>query len=367
MSPLSSTPVFYQKPGCYPLAVRALLYCQPLTGLGHYTRTLAIARELATRHEVHLASGSRPFPGARDAPGVHFVDLPVLWREEGRVVGAPLDERRRILAEAAARIRPDVVVVEHFPFSKWELAEEAFALIDAAQGARVACSHRDIALGSDVRAPATLRERFDALLVHGDPAVTRLEDQLPWAREIAVPVTYTGYVCGRAPGTRVPERRVLASAGGGAEAGDLLPLCIEAWRSLGDGRALVAFAGPFLPEDELARLSPHADVRRFTRDLAGEMAASDLSVSRAGYNTCADILLSGVPAVVVPSPRMSDQRLRARRLAEMGAVESVAPEDATPPALADAMRRALARPRLDRAIALDGARRTREALEALVR
>jgi predicted glycosyltransferase len=73
---LSSTPVFYQKRDCYPLAVRALLRCQPLTGLGHYTRTLAIARELAAGHEVHLASGARPFPGARDAPGVHFVDLP---------------------------------------------------------------------------------------------------------------------------------------------------------------------------------------------------------------------------------------------------------------------------------------------------
>jgi predicted glycosyltransferase len=345
--------------------VRALLYCQPLTGLGHYTRTLWIARELATRHEVHLASGARPFPGSRDAPGVSFVDLPVLWREEGRVVGGSLEERRRLLEDAARRIRPDVVVIEHFPFSKWELAEEAFALIDAAKGARAVCSHRDVALGSDPRAPATLGERFHALLVHGDPDVTRLEEQLPWAGEIPVPVAYTGYVCGRAPGTRPVERRTLVSAGGGAEAGELLPLAIEACRELGGGRALAAFAGPFLPEEALARLRATADVRRFTPDLAAEMASCDLSVSRAGYNTCADILLSGVRAVVVPSPRMSDQRLRARRLAELGAVEAVAPEDATPATLADAMRRALARERPAHAISLDGARRTREALERL--
>ncbi|HEX5138378.1 MAG TPA: glycosyltransferase [Planctomycetota bacterium] len=346
--------------------MRVLLYCQPLTGLGHYARTLAIARELAKGHEVHLASGGRPFPGGRDAPGVHFVDLPVLWREEGKVVGAPLDERRRLLADAVARIRPDVLVIEHFPFSKWELAGEALAAIDAAKGARIVCSHRDIALGSDARACATLEERFDALLVHGDPLVTRLEDQLPWAREIPVPVTYTGYVCGRAPGTQAPARRILASAGGGAEAGDLLPACIAAAKLLKDDRALVAFAGPFLSDDAFARLRSEADVRRFTPDLAREMAGSDLSVSRAGYNTCADILLARARAVVVPSPKMSDQRLRARRLAELGVVEAVAPEEATPETLAKAMRRALARPRPEHTVALAGAKRTREILEALV-
>jgi predicted glycosyltransferase len=345
--------------------VRVVLYCQPLTGLGHYVRTLAIARELAAAHDVHVASGGRPFPGARDAPGVRFLDLPVLWREGGRVVGAPLEERARRLAGEVARLRPDVLVIEHFPFSKWELAGEALAAIEAAGGAKVVCSHRDIALKSDERACATLRERFDALLVHGDPAVTRLDEQLPWAGEIPVPVTYTGYVCGRAPGTVAPAARILVSAGGGVEAETLVAQCAEAWRGAGDDRPLVAFTGPFLGEDAFARLRARADVRRFTEDLAAWMAASDLSVSRGGYNTCVDILVSRARALVVPSPRMSDQRLRARRLAELGIVETLAPEDVTPEALLAAMRRALARPRPEHAIALDGARRTREILESL--
>lgn len=346
--------------------MRVLLYCQPLTGLGHYMRTLAIARELALSHEVHLATGGRPFPGARDAPGVRFIDLPLIWREGGRVVGASLNERRRLLAEAVRRISPDVLVIEHFPFSKWELADEALAAIEAARGGKVVCSHRDIALKSDERACAILGEHFDALLVHGDPSVTRLEEQLPWAGEIPVPVSYTGYVCGRAPGTQPAERRILVSAGGGVEAEALLAPCVEAWRLLRDDRPLVAFTGPFLPDEAFARLRSLADVRRFTPDLAGWMAASDLSISRGGYNTCADILLSGARALLVPSPLMSDQRLRARRLAELGVVETLAPEDASPEALADAMRRALARPKPKHTIALDGAARTRELLEAVV-
>lgn len=347
--------------------MRAVLYCQPLTGLGHYVRALAIARELATAHEVHLVAGGRPFPGSRDAPGVRFIDLPPIWREDGRVVGASLDGRKRPLADAVRRIAPDVLMIEHFPFSKWELADEALAAIEAAKGARVVCSHRDIALKSDERACATLREHFDVLLVHGDPAVTRLEEQLPWAREIPVPVEYTGYVCGRAPGTQAPERRIVVSAGGGVEAEALLAPCVEAWRRLDDGRALVAFTGPFLPEEGFERLRSLADVRRFTSDLPSWMAASELSVSRAGYNTCADILVSRARALVVPSPFMSDQRLRARRLAELGVVETLSPEDATPDALADAMRRALARPKPAHTIALDGAQRTRALLEQLSR
>ena len=346
--------------------MRVVLYCQPLTGLGHYTRTLAIARELATAHEVHLAAGIRPFPGARDAPGVRFVDLPPLWREEGRVVGAPLGERQRLLAAAVERVSPDVLLIEHFPFSKWELEGEALAAVEAAGPARVVCSHRDIALGSDERACEALARHFDAVLIHGDPAVTRLEDQLPWADRIPVPVEYTGYVCGRAPGTRRAEPRMVVSAGGGVEAEALLGACFEARQLLGGGREVVAFAGPFAPEEAFARLGALGDVRRFTPDLAAWMAASDLSVSRAGYNTCADILLSRARALVVPSPRMSDQRLRARRLAELGVLETLAPEDVTPQRLAEAMRHALDRPRAEPTIALDGARRTREILESLV-
>jgi predicted glycosyltransferase len=350
--------------------VRVVLYCQPLTGLGHHVRSLAIARELATAHEVHFATGGREFPGSRDAPGVRFLDLPTLWREGGRLVGGDLGERRRILRDTVSRIAPDVLLVEHFPFGKWELADETREAIEAARGAKVVCSLRDIALRSrydtsELDVARTLNERFDALLVHGDPQVTRLEEQLAWAGEIRVPISYTGYVCGSAPGTVAPGRRIVVSAGGGAEAEALLAPCVEAWRRLEDGRSLVAFTGPFLPEEALARLQSLGDVRRFTPDLAGWIAASDLSVSRAGYNTCVDVLATRARALLVPSPLMADQRLRARRLAEMGLAESLEPEETSPGRLAQAMRRALERPRPDHAISLDGARRTRVLLEAL--
>jgi len=373
--------------------VRVLVYCQPLTGLGHHVRALAIAGALAEAHEVVFTAGARPFPGERAAPGVRFLALPALWRREGSLAAADgrpaaeaLAERAALLADAVRALRPDAVLVEHFPFGKWELADEARALITAARpGATVLCSLRDIALrgryaseagdedetGRGRRTCAALREHFDAVLVHGDPAVTRLADQLPWAGAIPVPVHYTGYVTRPHPAAPPADAAgvIVVSAGGGVEAAEVVAPCLEAWPRLrAPGRRLVAFAGPYLPEAEFAGLAARcaaagAELHRFTDDLAGWIGAADLSISRAGYNTCADVLASGARALLLPSPRMPDQALRARRLAELGLAETLA--DPTPDALAAAAARALARPRPRVVVDLDGAARTRALVEEI--
>jgi predicted glycosyltransferase len=316
----------------------------------------------------------------------------------GREIAAVLEERRRALVAAVAEVAPDALIIEHFPFSKWELAGEALAAIEAARSANpavtVICSLRDIALkgrydgaaageDGDARDRAvceTLRARFDALLVHGDPAVTRLEEQIGFASRIPVPVAYTGYVSRKAEsaggGPGAPAGTVLVSVGGGAEAEGLIVPCLAAWRLLRargttGGRTLTAFAGPLVEARafralERACAAEGAVLRPFTPDLLGQMAAADLSISRAGYNTCTNVLEVRARALLVPSPLMSDQRLRARRLAELGIVETLDPEDASPERLAAAILRALERPRPQHAVDLGGAERTRALVEALV-
>lgn len=360
--------------------MRALLYCQTLTGLGHHVRGLSIARALADAgHEVWFATGARRFPGDRDAPRVRFLELPGLRRADGRLapvdrdapLGAILEERARLLRAAVRGIRPDVLLVEHYPFGKYELAAEATALVEAVRpGARVVCSLRDIALRGryDASSGAATDEQhgetvcralagFDALLVHGDPAVSRLEEQVPWAARIPVPVAYTGYVARPPTGRDAEGARgaVVASTGGGAEADGVLVPLRAAWARLRWDRTLVEFPGPFA-----------AGGPGFTPDLLSWLRACDLSVSRAGYNTCVDVLQARARAVLVPSARMSDQPLRARRLAELGLALALPPGDASPEALADACRAALGRPRPEHAVRLDGAERTRALVEAIV-
>src|SRR6185503_13629121 len=104
-------------------------------------RIYEIARALAVRHEVHLIDGGRPIPRPRPTHPFALVDVPRIFRrnrqivpvEPGPAIDAVMAERRRLLSGALECIGPDVVVVEHFPFSKWELRDEIVPLIDRAR------------------------------------------------------------------------------------------------------------------------------------------------------------------------------------------------------------------------------------------
>lgn len=386
--------------------LRILLHSQHLTGVGHFVRVREIARALAQGHDVYLVDGGRPVPGT-GAGGATPVELPRIVREAGRLapltggpdVAATLAERRSILCEAITRLQPDVLLVEHYPFSKWELQGEIEAAIASARSAnaraRMLCSVRDIvrqtrhesctAAVYAERVLAALHAGFDALLVHGDPALTRLEEHFSGAAAVRIPVEHTGIVSEtprhrargegaiHAPAGGAPF--VLASAGGGPDAQDLLARCVQAWRLLLAQRALpgwrlVICAGLAAPTDRLRALAAAACadsivVQPFNADYLGWLESAQLSVSCAGYNTCANLLQLKCRALLAPDPQMSDQPERARLLAARGIVSVLEPQQPGEQALASAMLAALATPRPRHDLALDGATRTRAIIERL--
>ncbi len=140
------------------------------------------------------------------------------------------------------------------------------------------------------------------------------------------------------------------------------------------GLSTVIVTGPFLPEPVVAELMGRAaateglDVVRYLPDLGGEMAASAVSVSQAGYNTTMDILGSTTPAVVVPygEGREDEQAERARRLERLGALRVLDPDLLSGDALADAVRSALDWAPLSVPLALDGRTRTPRLLRSLL-
>jgi predicted glycosyltransferase len=139
------------------------------------------------------------------------------------------------------------------------------------------------------------------------------------------------------------------------------------------GLRTVIVTGPFLPEpvvDELTRRAagtPGLEVVRYLPDLGGEMAASAVSVSQAGYNTTMDILGCTTPAVVVPygEGREDEQAARARRLERLGALRVLDPDRLSGQTLADAVHDALDWTPLAVPLALDGRTRTSELLRTL--
>lgn len=100
-------------------------------------------------------------------------------------------------------------------------------------------------------------------------------------------------------------------------------------------------------------------VEKFTSEFLAYMAAADLSVSMGGYNTSMNILACGIPALVWPFGLNREQRLRARRLAERGALKILSDDNLQPDRLADILAQSLSEThpgKLD--INLDGAANT---------
>jgi predicted glycosyltransferase len=384
-----------------------LVYAQHLSGVGHYVRTYEIARALTSQFEVHWIEGGRPVPH-RVCESIEVIDIPRIRRGSDGALQAlftdqPLAvvqaERRRLLIEAIERLRPDVFLVEYFPFSKWELAPELLPAIQAVrnQGGMVLCSIRDIvrqtrfeAVDAQQHAARTidwLRESFDALLVHADPELIRLESSFPAVAAIPVPIFYTGIVSetvGACPPATVADLAMvcqgrpyaLVSAGGSAGGGPLIGAALEAWRDpeVAAGRLLVVCsdlsqnatellpAGSAAPDIDLLqriRLLP------FRADFLHWLAAADLSISQCGYNTAANLLETGVRAVVSPHPGMSDQAPRAACLAQRHLLQQVDASTGSA-ALAEAIQHADRLGRRAHALRLDGAAQTCRIVAALL-
>ena len=374
-----------------------LFYCQHSLGIGHLTRSFALARTLAELFRVVFLNGG-PLPAGSSVPhAIELVDLPPLGMDDGHnlvsrsaaqdVLLAQL-RRHEIITEAARMLQPALVLIELFPFGRKKFAGEILALIRAARGqrpdVRVVCSLRDILVDGrrdqqhhDDRARWLANRYFDAVLVHSDPAFARIEDSFRPARPLAVPVHYTGYVVPARAADPVARRddRLLVSAGGGIVGFPLFAaaLAAHALRPT-SGLQLRIVVGPFLPDAEWVALQGmacgRADVElvRHVPDLAIEMRRARLSVSQCGYNTALDIVVAGVPALVVPyaAPGENEQSRRAEALAALGAVRHLPAEELEPARLAIAIDETLAFSPRPAALALDGAQRSAELLARLM-
>ena len=225
------------------MSARILIAVTHLLGIGHLVRARQLARALAgAGHEVTLASGG--MPDGKAAEDYRFVQLPPV-RTEGTDFRNLLDEngetatperlaaRRERLAALARELSPDIVVTEHFPFGRRQLAGEFLALIAAAKAANpralVLSSIRDVLVAPQrpdrlAEAAERIATLFDAVLVHGDPQVLPLEASWPVTPEIAGKLVYTGYLAElpALPGTPAESSGMILVSGGGSAAA--LPL-----------------------------------------------------------------------------------------------------------------------------------------------
>ncbi|MCY3684431.1 MAG: glycosyltransferase [Gemmatimonadetes bacterium] len=429
---LPDTPQIYHADQTQNFRKRVAFYSQHLIGVGHHFRNRQIVNELVKTCDVFFIDGGRPIPEADLDERVVRISLPPLRAgaqgiesvDKERDLQAVMRERQVRLSEAMEQIRPDVFCVEFFPFSRWSLKSEILNTIvrlnEINPGAKVLCSLRDIptrAKSDELQLTFPLTQRrdgdamrfysvpfggihheylsfnrryyeevvpvlnqyFDAVLVHGDSQLSRLEDHFPWTADIGIPVVYTGFVSEKLEDASrpdgAPNRYVLVSAGGGAEGLALVAPCIEAWKQLDqdaahDGREMVIFAGAFIDEThfealrELCGDSPFR-IERFTSNFLAWIKHADLSISRAGYNTCMNVLETQVPSILVPSIAMDDQEFRAQQLMGLGISGVIHPDQLSVAKMAKAIAGMLESSVPEHHLSLDGAAQTRKFIESV--
>lgn len=376
-----------------------LVWVTHLLGTGHLFRTAAIVRALRRRGAtVVVASGGMPVRGI-DFADAEVVQLPAvrspdasfrsLVDSEGEAVGDEfLAERGDRLLDLLERCRPGAILTELFPFGRRKFRGEVDRLLAAAARSRpkpaVVVSVRDIlepprGQSQVDHAVSRLRMHFDRILVHGDPAFVDLEASFPLPGDLKPLVTYTGYIggadgqAGRAD-PAAGDEGVVVSAGGGA-------VGLPVYRAAIEGARLPAAAGTRwriliggnMSEAEFSRLAAMAAgntiVERARPDFPDLLRGAAVSVSQAGYNTVADVLAAGTPAVLVPFTEGDEheQRMRARLLAKAGRAVIVDPSVLSGQALVDAVAAARDLPRRDLAISMNGAERSADVILELLR
>lgn len=371
--------------------MKTLIYVQHLLGIGHLARVSRIATALGEAGiDVTLVSGGTPVKGFPKAD-VKLIQLPSI-RSRDMAFSELVDAEDRPLSEGfkAARrdellavfdaLKPDILVIEAFPFGRRQMRFELIPLLEHAKArARpplIASSVRDILQESRKagRAEETvgyIERFFDLVLVHGDPGFARLEETFPLAARIAPHIAYTGLVAGEAQ-TSPDQFDVVVSAGGGVAgrklieaAADAAPGLMARWPSW------CLITGPNFPASEsasvAARLPEGVRLETFRPDFPGLLAMAQLSVSQAGYNTVCDILRARCRSVLIPFAEggETEQSERAVRLQKLGLAAVVPEEGLSAESLARAM---LAAPGPSTPLLnLDGARETARLLQAQIK
>jgi predicted glycosyltransferase len=367
---------------------RILYTTNEVLGLGHVRIALRITvgmqAELSDAAAVLLVTSSTaahafPLPNGLEVmriPAVVRADTMTSYRS-GRLPlpFAEVSELRAGIIQAAARAyRPDLFLVDHRPAGvAGELLPTLRQLKRRGETALVLML-RDI-----IDDPAIMRARwgmdgafdalgyYDEIWIYGCQHLYDPIREYRWPDEVARKVRFCGYLGIEQPTqTRDAVRRsfglgderfIVVTIGNGMVGHLILETYLLALAHLPDEIDVftLMLGGPGLPADQqlLIRRESEAirsrnarrriEFRDFLPDLLDCMAAADLVISQAGYNTLTEILTLGKRAIVVPyRERHEEQSIRAALVEKRGLARVIDPCRLTPEQLATTILAALA-------------------------
>lgn len=379
-------------------------YCQHVLGIGHLRRSLEICKALAQHHQTTLILGGPPV--SINTRGLKILQLPGLQMDEEFNNLRPCDTscslkvtkelRQKALYSHFTSFSPDCFITELYPFGRKAFRFELEPILrdiknKALPACKCICSVRDILVEKqqgkqkfEKNVVGILNNYYRMVLVHADPEIVTLEETFTPLEEIQIPLYYTGFVSEEPSLTNIHQIReqrglgrkqklIVASAGGGSVGHDLLFAVLAAFKRLLTTEAdahLQIFTGPYCDQEVYETIKACSDgntsVDRFSDSFPDWLAAADLSISMAGYNTCMNLLQTGVPALVLPFMQNREQLLRADKLGKKAPISIISKDDLRVDILSAKMAKQLKLQNRKTTIGLKGAEKSRKIIDAFL-
>lgn len=354
-------------------ACRMMIYSHDTFGLGHLRRSLNLAAalvEAVPELSVLLVTGSAMAHRFKLPPRVDYVKLPAVRkvaaeRYSPRSLAVPDDDvlalRANLLLRSVRDFRPDLLLVDHSPAGmRGEMRPALAWLREELPSCETMIGLRDI-IDDPAAVIQTWREQgitrllsesYDHIVVYGEREFFDPVEAYDFAPELARKVRFVGHVVEASPqsdasaGPDGDVPHVVVTTGGGDGAVDeVAGGFLRMLRNGRLGRRITAtvLPGPLAPADvvsELQELAAGTDavVETFVASTSPHMAAADAVICTGGYNTAIQVLRYARRAVMVPRVmHRREQFLRAHRLAELGLVACLTPDELTPDSLASVL------------------------------
>jgi predicted glycosyltransferase len=352
---------------------RIALYSHDTMGLGHMRRNLLLAQTLCASSLnaiVLMVAGAREAAAFPMPPGVDCLTVPSLSKNRdgqygSRHIAIHLEElvalRAGAIQASLEAFDPDIVIVDNVPRGAVRELDSALTSLRCAGRTRVVLGLRDVlddaaivrAEWSRAANEQALRDYYDLICVYGDRRVCDPAAEYGFSPDVARLVRFAGYLDQRKrlrvaddTGADVldslalpPGRLVLGLVGGGQD-GTRLAEAFSRMELPPDTNAVLV-TGPFMPKTVQRRIlrrlrdAPRFRVIEFIHEPTVLLSRADRIVAMGGYGTTSEILSFEKHALIVPrvKPRR-EQLIRAERLAALGLVHMMHPDDVTAAALA---------------------------------
>ncbi len=293
---------------------KIVLHCQYVYGIGHFVRSVELARGLSKDFEVYIINGGESVPNFDFPKTVNFIQLPAICKEENSAFLLSVDSsltieecfqlRKNIIKQTVVNVKPDILITEHFPFGLL-FENEVIELITAVKklnpSAKIVSSVRDIIESSrggkkDGYISELINKWYDLILVHGDERFADLSLSFSKTDKVTIPIFHTGYIVRQIPKKRISVDYpiILASVAAGRLGNELLDALIDSHLLIKEKikHKLILFSGAFqkdfsILKDKVNSLhSENVKIHCFDgNEYVKYLSNASLVISLGGYNS----------------------------------------------------------------------------------